>query len=196
MTLERFLAVNAPAAEAASRALTRMLHRPATVRLRAARFIGPSVRAAHKDPGAVVEALSFAIIGGLRGRALLCFPVPEARAVADILVGRLDGKSARLDALDDSAIEELGNIICGTYVSAISNALRVKVIPGVPRRSRGRFGTLFERLVAGCAADDEAPLLVEVELSLPEGVMMGDFLLCLESERAAEVADGEGGSLT
>lgn len=186
MNLDRFVAINAPAAAAASRALARLTRRTAAVKLLNVKLVALSETHLVFDPEEIVVGISMPISGGLQGAALLCFSEPKARALNKILVGTLAGGSARSTDLDESALKEMGNIVCGNYVTALSNQIRVKVIPGVPHLARGVFGPMLERVIAGLARDARVVLLIDVELDLPAGVILGHLLLNFDGESVIE----------
>jgi chemotaxis protein CheC len=181
--LERFVAINAPAAEAASRALARMTRRPATVKLLNANLVRLPDDRPGLDREELVVGVYLAIVGGLEGAALLCFQEQKAVALTGMLVGTAAGSSSRLTVMDESALMELGNIICGNYVTELSNSLEVKVLPGLPHFARGMFGSMLEQVIARHALDAQVAVLIDVELDLPAGVMLGHLLLCFKMER-------------
>lgn len=180
MKLETFLAINAPAAVAASKALSRLTGRPAVVKLLDGKLIEPAVKHPALGREQLVIGIHLSIHGRLQGAALLCFPEPKAFELSRLLVVKPRG-ARRLTELDESALKELGNIICGNYVTALANKLRAKVLPGLPRLTRGRFGVIFEQLIARQSLDEPISLLINVEIDLPAGAMMGHMLLCLKT---------------
>jgi chemotaxis protein CheC len=177
MRMEQFVRINAPAAAAASRALTQLAHRPAEIKLTHAEFVELSAEPASFDREEVVDGIYFAISGGLEGAALLCFPEQKAFDLSAILLGKASVRSAKLSELGESALMEVGNIICGNYLTELSNVLRLKVVPGVPHFARGMFGSMLEQVVARSSADPQTALLIDVELDLPAGSLLGHLLL-------------------
>jgi chemotaxis protein CheC len=183
MNLKRFAEISAPASAAASRALARLAGPGAAVKLLNAELISPA-ECRFLDREETSAGVSMSIKGGLEGEALLCFPEAKALALGEILAGRMSDGTARPADLDESALKELGNIICGNYVTALSNQLRVKVMPGIPYLMRGACGLMLEQVVARLGLDAAAALLVDVELDLPAGSVLGRLLLCFKTERA------------
>jgi chemotaxis protein CheC len=182
VNLDRFVAINALAAAAASRALARLTRRSADVKLLNAKLVGLAETHRVIDFDEIVVGISMSISGGLQGAALLCFSEPKALALSEILVGTLAGGSARSTDLDESALNELGNIVCGNYVTALANQLNVKVMPGIPHLTRGVFGPMLEQVIAGLAFSPQLVLLIDVELHLPAGVVLGHLLFTFMGE--------------
>lgn len=182
MRLDQFIAFNAPAAAAASRALSKLTRRPATVKLLDARVFRLSQDRPDLNPAELVVGVYLSINGSpLKGAVLLCFPELKAAALTDLLVGTPSREPARLKDMDESALKELGNIICGNYMTVLSNRLDVKVIPGLPQFVRGAFGPLCEEVVALHELAESA-LVIDVELDLPAGRTLGHLLVCFETD--------------
>jgi len=181
LKLERFVAINAPAAEAASRALARLTRRPATVKLLNANLVRLPEDRPGLDREELVVGVYLSIVGGLEGAALLCFQEQKAVFLTGMLVGD-DSGGTRLSVMDESALMELGNIICGNYVTELSNSLDAKVLPGLPHFARGMFGSMLEQVVARHALDTQVAVLIDVELDLPAGIMLGHLLLCFKMD--------------
>lgn len=190
MRLERFVAINAPASAAASSALARMTRREAVVKLRHAKLIGPGVDGHGLDAKTAAAGVYMTINGGLQGAAVLCFPEANADAIGEILVGRPAGGSSPQAEIRESALKELGNVICGNYVSALSNRMRVKVTPGIPYFTRGTCLSILERVVERYALEERGTLLIDVELGFPEGVALGRLLLCFKTGSAIDIRGG------
>lgn len=187
MKLEKFLEINAPAAGAASRALARLTRRPVVVKMLNARLLRLPQDRPQLDHEELSVGIYLSIIGGLQGAALLCFTEPRARALAAALVGRPLGGSVQMTELEESALKELANIVCGNYVTALSNRLGVKILPGLPNITRGLCGSMLEQVILRGALDSREALLIDVELDLPEAITVGFLLVCLKVERLIEV---------
>lgn len=186
MNLENFVAISGPAAAAASRALSRLTRKPVVVKMMNARLMRlPDDRPAL-DRGEFSLGVYLSIIGGLQGTSLLCFPESQARGLAQMLVGT-PGVSAQMTELEESALKELANIICGNYVSSLSNLLGVKILPGLPNVTRGLCGSMLEQVILRSTLDSREAMRIDVELDIPGGVTLGLLLLCLQSEQLIEV---------
>src|SRR5207249_9414279 len=62
-------------------------------------------------PQEVVAAVLMHMLGDLTGRTLLLFPESVARRLCDMLLRRPIGKSAAVDAVEQSCFTEAGNIL-------------------------------------------------------------------------------------
>lgn len=185
MNADQFLKVNAAAAEAASSSLGRLTRRPIVVRLKRAEILngeGPPGPSRSEESAGV----SLDIGGRMQGTALLCFPRRSARLLVAPLVGET-AAGEELGAMDRSALKEIGNIICGSYLTVLSNEIRTKIIPGVPELELGAFGPMYDEAVARLPREARKALRIEVEIELPGEVVVGRLLLFLEKKLLLEV---------
>lgn len=187
MNLATFLSINAPAAAAASEALAKLTRRSASVKLLNAKLLSSMGDHPPFDREEIVSGVYLPITGGLPGAALLCFQEEKVSPLIEMLRKTKVENPSRLTELEESALKELGNIICGNYVTALSNALRVRILPGVPHFTRAMFGSMLEEVVARLPPDARGAVLVDVEIDLPSEAMLGYLLLCFEPERLIDV---------
>lgn len=185
MNADRFLKINAAAAGAASAALVRLTGRPIVVKLKRAELMD-----GEEPPGPGLgedsAGVSLDITGGMHGAALLCFPMLSARLLVGPLVGDR-GAGEEFTAMERSALEEIGNIICGSYVTVLSNEIKTKIIPGIPTLLFGVFESMYEDAVARLPNEERRALVIEVEIELAGKVVIGRLLLFLETEKLLEV---------
>lgn len=175
MKLERFEELNARAAQAASLALARIASAPVAI-VASARPILAAAPPAPRHPERSVVAVRLSLTG-LSGGALLCFPERLAHRLSE---GR---PAIRSDQMRRSFLKEVGNIICGAYVSVLANALGLRIVPGLPRLEHGLLGPIVEALVGGCACEPGDGLLVEVEIAMSGHRVAGELIVVMPAER-------------
>ena len=73
-----------------------------------------------------------AISGEVTGHVMLLFPVKRALACVDLMCGQPVGTSTDTDALAESAIGELGNIVGSAFINALADELNVVLHPSPP----------------------------------------------------------------
>jgi chemotaxis protein CheC len=83
-------------------------------------------------PREIVTTVILEIQGEVDGNVMLVYPMRSAVNVADLLAKRELGATAQLSELDKSAIKESGNIIAGSFLSAISNYLSINMVESIP----------------------------------------------------------------
>jgi chemotaxis protein CheC len=122
--------------------------------------------------------------GSLNGQTLLALPVPTARRLADLMLRRERRHGDwPFNVLEESALQEAGNILGGAYMTALSEFLRMQLIPSPPRF---RIATTIEILGQCDAAlsGEIAVCCVETEFTFEEigERFRGFFLLLPDSD--------------
>ena len=115
------------------------------------------------EPDAMVAVVLLQMLGDLTGRALLVFPEPTACRLAELMLQRPRGSSPSLARLEQSALEECGNILSGAYLNALADFMHLLLLPSPP--------TLV--------VDTADAVLASAVLPFGEGL---DVVFCVESE--------------
>lgn len=84
------------------------------------------------EPDAMVAVVLLQMLGDLTGRALLVFPEPTACRLAELMLQRPRGSSPSLARLEQSALEECGNILSGAYLNALADFMHLLLLPSPP----------------------------------------------------------------
>lgn len=83
-------------------------------------------------PDGVVAAVLMQMMGDLTGRTLVLFPAPSARRLCDILFRRPEGTTREFEAMEQSGLKEVGNILVSAYMNALSDFMGMMLVPSVP----------------------------------------------------------------
>jgi len=105
----------------------------------------------------------------------LLFSQETAFNLADLLIKREVGTTRELTELDKSALEELGNIVCGTYLATFSNQTGTKIGQHAPQFSFDMLGSIFEQTVTKFAQRPEKVLAIETEFNFTVPILKGYF---------------------
>ena len=85
------------------------------------------------EPGEVVSAVLMKILGDVTGRTVQVFPGPTASRLTGMLLGRPDPIFPEgFGELEQSTLKEVGNIIVGAYLNALSEFMGMLLIMSVP----------------------------------------------------------------
>lgn len=86
------------------------------------------------DPGQVVAAVAMHVLGDVTGKTVQLFAPETASRLAEIL---LSEKSVAFPDgfgdLERSSLQEVGNILVGAYLNALSDFLGMLLLPSVPK---------------------------------------------------------------
>jgi chemotaxis protein CheC len=125
----------------------------------------------------IVAGIFLPISGEVEGASLLVFPEKTAFALCDLLMKREIGTTHRLSELDISALKEVGNIICGSFLTIFSNTLKIKLVEHVPEFSFDMFGAVVDVIGNQFAQKMEDELLIEVKFVFKHAKITGHVAL-------------------
>lgn len=103
-------------------------------------FIGESER--------VMTVVLLKVLGDISGTALLVFPPKSALKLANLLVKKHQGEDRVLDELDRSALREVGNILLGASLTALSKFLDMNILQSVPDLATDMLGSVIDSVIA------------------------------------------------
>ena len=83
----------------------------------------------------VVASIYFRVDGSLPGNMLLMLPLDTVEFILEFLLQENEIDLTNLDPYQMSAISEVGNILCGAYLTALSNFTQQNMYPSVPALS-------------------------------------------------------------
>ncbi len=178
--MEKLQEISNQAALNASGALSKLIDRPVKMNITMADVRNVEELSPVIDPEEIVAGVYLPVTGEITGAALLIFPKETSFKLSDLLVRREPGTTRKLTALDKSALKELGNIVCGSYLTVLSNALQVKTIGQVPSFSFDMFGAIVSQIITAFAQKSEKALVVEIEIIFELTALKGYFLLLFE----------------
>ncbi|MFH1768768.1 MAG: chemotaxis protein CheC, partial [Candidatus Omnitrophota bacterium] len=90
---------------------------------------------------------------------------------------RKPGTTRKLNELDKSALKEVGNIICGSFLTVFSNTLKIKIVENVPSLSFDMFGAVVDVIIAEFAQKAEDALVIEVKFVFEHANIKGYVVL-------------------
>lgn len=129
----------------------------------------------------VVVGIYLRIEGDLEGSMFFILPVEQANRFIQHLIhdGRFDFRTNASD-LGMSAMQEMGNILSGSYLSAMSDFLHLNIYPTVPGLSIDMFGAIISIGLIEISQVSDYVIMIDTSI-LEEGLenteMKGHFLL-------------------
>jgi chemotaxis protein CheC len=142
-------------------------------------------------PEATVLGSYLAISGEVTGHVLLLFPAQRALECVDLMYGLLRGTTPAPDALAESAIGELGNVVGSAFVNALADDLNLVLHPTPPALLHDMAGAVLQTLYAEILAQDGEVAILDTVFADPSGQVAGILIVapdpvCLgQLERAA-----------
>ncbi len=136
-------------------------------------------------PGIVNRGQEIAVVpmtmnGGLDGHTILVFPITTAHRLAGLMLERESSSSIEdLSPLEESALSEAGNILAGTYLTALSEFMRLELLPSPPLLQIGLAEDILTNAAAGIGHEGAYVFCVETQFILDDvdSALPGYFLL-------------------
>jgi chemotaxis protein CheC len=131
------------------------------------------------DSREVVAAILLHMLGDLTGRTLLVFPEPSAKRLCDLLLARPSGTTQTFQELEQSALKEAGNILCGAYMNALSSFMGMMLLPSVPSLVIDSAAAVLTSTYLNFGSDRDYVFCVETQFNFiaEDETLQGHFLL-------------------
>src|ERR1700752_1591591 len=85
----------------------------------------------------IVAALHMYVRGEAPGQMVVLFDREQAFEFVNVFIKRIIGDIQIFDSIVDSTLKELGNILAGSYLTALISLTGINLLPSVPTLSYG-----------------------------------------------------------
>lgn len=127
----------------------------------------------------------------LRGDAdcdvLLIFENKEAKKIASMMtmmpIEELDPE------METSAIEELGNIVIGSFLAALSDFTSVNLVPYPPERTTDSFERIFEKFTGKQLVNSDVAIIFDTHFKRSDGNISGVLMMFPSEEMHKALTD-------
>ena len=127
----------------------------------------------------VVAALHMYIRGEAPGQMIVLFDREHALDYVNSFIARIIGDIRIFDSIVDTTLKELGNIMAGAYLTALSSLTAVHLVPSTPTLSYGTVHAAFRSLLS--ILPDAEVFLIESSFLDKERGVSGRFILIPET---------------
>jgi chemotaxis protein CheC len=166
----------------AATALSQMLARSidVSVPIAAALPLAEAVEAVGA-PDLIVTGVVLPIFGDLDALAVLLFESEDADQICELL-----GVEAGSE-LATSALAEIGNILCSSYLGAVVSMTGLSLEPGPPQTASDMLGAIVESVLAASASETDIALLLDSDLRIEGEESSFTFMLIPTAAGVAEL---------
>jgi len=123
----------------------------------------------------VVAAVFLGVGGDADGHMLFVMGEEQAHSLVGVLMGGTAGDGP-FDEMELSALQEVGNILTGSYLGALSQITGLRLEPTPPVVGVDFAAALVGAALAEVAMSSDVALLIETALGETAGTSVGDFL--------------------
>ncbi len=128
----------------------------------------------------MVVALYTPVSGDLQGNVIsVLFSKPEALKVADLLQKRKGGKSTVLTDLDQDALKEFGDILAGSFLTALSCFLNLKLERSYQKLVYTFGESIIDLVLLDIKRTMKHALLIHTQFKVPAIKVEGEFTMMI-----------------
>ncbi|MDD3718254.1 MAG: chemotaxis protein CheC [Actinomycetota bacterium] len=115
------------------------------------------------------------ISGDASGSMLLLLAETSATELAHLMVAGSD--AGDLTTVEQSALQETGSILAGSYLNALSQMTGILLRPSVPGFAMDMAGAIVDFILVEISQSDDYVLVIETEFDILEHVIRGHLIL-------------------
>ncbi|CQR71509.1 CheY-P phosphatase CheC [Sporomusa ovata DSM 2662] len=128
-------------------------------------------------PDAMVAGVYLRVFGLAPGSILFLLPRDSAFYLVDMLMGRSQGETQLLNSMDESALMEIGNILAGAYLNALSHFTKLTLLPSIPALAVDMAGAILSVVLSQLGQMGDHALVIETEFTTDNDGVKGHFFL-------------------
>ena len=126
----------------------------------------------------IVTGILFTLEGDADGMMMFMMEMPSARYLVDLLMGDFsENKSEDFSEIELSALNEIGNIIAGAYLSSLSALTNMTITSSIPYLSIDMAGAILSVPAIEFGKIGNKALLIETEFGEEKQAVNGYFIL-------------------
>jgi len=124
-----------------------------------------------------VVGILLRIHGDISGSMMFILDYPSSRLLVNILMGKPEESDLDYDDLTCSALKEIGNILAGSYLSALSNMTGLNLMPDVPALAIDMAGAILSVPAIEFGKTSDTVLYIENVFTDGRDSVIGDLFL-------------------
>lgn len=125
----------------------------------------------------IVVGIYTRYFGDAPGKIIFFFEHSEALMMMDRMLNRPSGTTKIFADLEASALKELGNIMTGAFLYAMTNLTGFNYLPSVPAFASDMAGAILNTALIDLGTMGDYALLITTEFSLTQRKINGHFFL-------------------
>ncbi|MBE5916105.1 MAG: chemotaxis protein CheC [Pseudobutyrivibrio ruminis] len=134
----------------------------------------------------IIVGILLGVEEDIDGSMMFLMDMPSAHHIVNKLMMRDDNYNEPFDEMDLSAIKEVGNIIAGSYLSALSGLTNLTIVPSVPFVAVDMAAAILSVPAVQFGIFGDNALMINTEFSDELGIK-GHFILMPEEDSYAKI---------
>ncbi|MBS3977621.1 MAG: chemotaxis protein CheC [Syntrophomonadaceae bacterium] len=129
----------------------------------------------------VVSCVNLAVHGDAPGRILFLLGHSSSLCLIDLLMGNPAGTTKIIGEMETSALQEVGNILAGSFLNSFSQVTGLSMYPSVPAFAHDMLGAILSSALIEAGYYAERALFIQTAFH-DEGIILnGHFFLLPET---------------
>jgi len=129
------------------------------------------------EPETMVVGVLLSVQGDMKGSIMFVLDMETTQMMVNMIFKKNLDTPLDFDEMTCSAIQELGNILAGSYLSALSTLTNLNIMPGVPSLAIDMAGAVMSVPAIMQAKASDTVLYMENEFVDGEHAVLGDLFL-------------------
>lgn len=133
----------------------------------------------------IVVGILLKVAGDLTGNMMFILEKSSAHILVNMLMGRpwtVDEQTDEFSEIEISALKEIGNILAGSYLSALTPLTGLRILPSVPDMAIDMAGAILSVPAIQFGKLGDTVLYIETEFSEDDKKVVGSFFLIPDVE--------------
>lgn len=124
-----------------------------------------------------VVGILLGVNGDITGNILFVLDLVSARRLVNMLMGKPINAETEFDSMVCSALQEIGNILAGSYLSSLSNLTNLRILSDIPGLAIDMAGAILSVPAIEFGKNSDTVLYIETEFTYGIDSVIGDFFL-------------------
>lgn len=127
----------------------------------------------------LIAGILLEVTGDIKGNIMFVLDLSSAHTLVNILMGKqeLSQQMEDFNEIEISALKEVGNILAGSYLSALSMLTNTNIMPSVPDLCIDMAGAILSVPAVGFGSVGNSVLYIETEFTDGNEKVSGEFFL-------------------
>jgi len=130
----------------------------------------------------IVVGILLKVYGDIKGNILFILQIDAAHILVNMLLGKPLESKDEFNEIEISALKEIGNILTGSYISALSGLTGLDIKPSVPNLAIDMAGAIISVPAIEFGKIGDSVLYIETEFKEGSNRVIGDFFLVPDIE--------------
>jgi chemotaxis protein CheC len=128
------------------------------------------------NPEDLIVGVYIGVKGDMPGHALLVFPYESALLLVDMITGVELGTTTCVAEMEQSVLQEVGNIVTGSYLNAFSDYYRCSLLPNPPSLAIDMAAAVIDSVLLNTGCFEEDTISVVTKFAGAKRSLRGFFL--------------------